>query len=271
MASTKTYSIFNIYTDHAASNEATADNEPQHAFQEGRLRRVQSFAGFPTGLREEYLLPRKLSPAEGECDATDMVVPRLEFEEYDELIAAISSERRDYKQNSQTTIAPDPAPVFLPAPVSHPAPVSIVDRSSSIPRHPFTRIFRPDGDVIRFKNESDTLIYIMYTQDLISAISNGGAGVNVGTGRVEMRMGVANELVRTKEIETMLSLAPNESKDVLIAPKYMMATVLVKCGETMRELHRNVLLKKGYNHTVGQADVNRAISESVTKEIDERV
>ncbi|KAG0015574.1 hypothetical protein BGZ81_011602 [Podila clonocystis] len=104
----------------------TLDHESQHAFHEGSLRRVQSFAGFPTGLREEYLLPRELPAAEEECDTMVKVAPRLKFVDYDEQIAGMFFAWRDLEQRPQTTTAIDPAtdPATNPAPdpATNPAP-----------------------------------------------------------------------------------------------------------------------------------------------------
>ncbi|KAG0260019.1 hypothetical protein BG011_002189 [Mortierella polycephala] len=137
----------------------------------------------------------------------------------------------------------------------------------SVPRYRLSRRFRDDGDSIRFKNDTNTSIIIMCTQDLVTVLRNVGAGVNAGPGGVDVKVDIVNQLVQAKEIKSLIRLAPSDSQDVLIGPKHALVSVSAVRGETMTVLYCNVLLKKGYSHTVEQKDVDNAIPDFVVKEI----
>ena len=129
------------------------------------------------------------------------------------------------------------------------------------------RRFRDDGDTVKFINDTDTDVCIMCTQDLMTVLKNGGGGVNAGPGGVDVRVDVANQMVQVKEIKTILKLEPKGSQDVLIAPKYVMVSVFADRGGTMTLLYHNVLLKKGYNHTVEQKDINNALTQREVEQL----
>ncbi|KAF9083102.1 hypothetical protein BGX23_011782 [Mortierella sp. AD031] len=84
---------------------------------------------------------------------------------------------------------------------------------------------RKKEDMIQIKNETDTTICIVCTQDLVSVLDNGGAGLNAGAAGVDLRLDIAKALVGVKEIKSVLKLGPNESQDVLAASKYTTVSV----------------------------------------------
>ncbi|KAF8924379.1 hypothetical protein BGZ47_004054, partial [Haplosporangium gracile] len=124
-----------------------------------------------------------------------------------------------------------------------------------------SRRFRADGDIVRLHNDTDTKVCFMCTQDLISVLRNGGVGVKAGPTGVEVGVDVAKELVKAKEIKSYLKLASKESQDVRIVSKYVVISAFALRGEAMTLLYSNIILKRGYKHTVTQSDIDNALTE----------
>ncbi|KAF9091852.1 hypothetical protein BGX27_001941, partial [Mortierella sp. AM989] len=137
-------------------------------------------------------------------------------------------------------------------------------------RYRLTRRFRDDGDVIKFTNDTDTEVCIICTQDLVTVLKAGNIEACGGTGGLNVRVGVVNQLVQTKQIKSVLKLAPKQAQDVLIAPKYVLVSAFAVYGESMRLLYHEVLLKKGYNHTVEQKDIGNSLKAYTSDEFFQR-
>ncbi|KAF9091851.1 hypothetical protein BGX27_001940 [Mortierella sp. AM989] len=120
---------------------------------------------------------------------------------------------------------------------------------------------RKKEDMIQIKNETDTTICIVCTQDLVSVLDNGGAGLNAGAAGVDLRLDIAKALVGVKEIKSVLKLGPNESQNVLAASKYATVSVFNVDGDTMKLLFKSALLKRGRRLIVEQRDVKYALND----------
>ncbi|KAG0285372.1 hypothetical protein BGZ96_010368 [Linnemannia gamsii] len=81
-------------------------------------------------------------------------------------------------------------------------------------------------DMIQIKNETDTTICIVCTQDLVSVLDNGGAGLNAGAAGVDFKFDIAKSLVGVKEIKSVLKLGPNESQKIMATSKFTTVSVL---------------------------------------------
>lgn len=114
---------------------------------------------------------------------------------------------------------------------------------------------------MQIKNETDTTICIVCTQDLVSVLDNGGAGLNAGAAGVDLRLDIAKALVGVKEIKSVLKLGPNESQNVLAASKYTTVSVFSIDGDTMKLLFKSALLKRDRRLTVEQRDVEYALND----------
>ncbi|KAF9993821.1 hypothetical protein BGZ80_001583 [Entomortierella chlamydospora] len=120
---------------------------------------------------------------------------------------------------------------------------------------------RKKEDIIRIKNETNTVICIVCTQDLVSVLDNGGAGLNAGATGVDLRLDIAKALVGVKEIKSVLKLGPNETQDVMAASKFTTVSVFKVDGGTVQLLFKNALLKRGRQLTVEQRDVDYALGD----------
>lgn len=124
-----------------------------------------------------------------------------------------------------------------------------------------SRRLRGGEDRIRFQNNTDSSIFVMCTQDLLTVLKSGGAGVNASPSGVEVRVDIANELVRAKELKSTLKIGPNESQDVRTTSKYVMVSAFAIRGEDMTLLFRDLILKKGRRVVVQQKDIVNALTK----------
>ncbi|KAG0213664.1 hypothetical protein BGX28_003817 [Mortierella sp. GBA30] len=129
-----------------------------------------------------------------------------------------------------------------------------------------TRWFRRKNEEIRFKNDTNTSICVMCTQDVLTIFKKGGAGVNAGMNGLDVKVDVANELVRSKEITTILKLGPGEEQYVSVSANYVTVSTFAVRDDTMILLYYNVLLRKGYHHTVEQKDVDNGLTDCKAEE-----
>ncbi|KAG9061904.1 hypothetical protein KI688_007055 [Linnemannia hyalina] len=124
-------------------------------------------------------------------------------------------------------------------------------------RYRFTRRFRDDGDEIRFTNDTNIGVYIMSTQELVTAMKTGRF---VWPAWLHLGFGVAKEQV------SKLKIAPRQSQEVTIAPTYVMVSVFADRGKSVTLLYHDVLVKKGYNHIVQQRDINNSFKDNSFRE-----
>ncbi|KAK5809437.1 hypothetical protein F5H01DRAFT_395084 [Linnemannia elongata] len=106
--------------------QPTLASWPQHAVHKGNLRRSLSFAGFPTGLREEYLLSRELPEAEKQLDTPNAITTPLTLQDNQDNVAK-SEEWRPQMQEEHTNwpIVHTTSP-FQSAPIQHLQPHEIL-------------------------------------------------------------------------------------------------------------------------------------------------
>ncbi|KAF8938087.1 hypothetical protein BGZ58_001601 [Dissophora ornata] len=112
----------------------------------------------------------------------------------------------------------------------------------------------------------ELLAQVRRKEDLVVALRNGGGGVNAGPAGVEVKVDVANELVRAREINSIFKLPPKESHAVLIASKHATVFVFAMIGE-MRLVYHNLVLKKGCNLVVAQSSVDNSMVKGELKQI----
>ncbi|KAF9113143.1 hypothetical protein BGX30_007042 [Mortierella sp. GBA39] len=124
-----------------------------------------------------------------------------------------------------------------------------------------SRRLRGGEDRIRFQNKTDSSVFVMCTQDLLTVLKSGGAGVNASPSGVEVKVDIANELVRAKELKSTLKIGPNESQDVRTTSKYVMVSAFAIRGEDMTLLFSDLLLKKGRRVIVQQKDIVNALTK----------
>lgn len=84
---------------------------------------------------------------------------------------------------------------------------------------------------------------------------------------VEVKIDVANELVQTKEIKSILKIGSKESQDVRTASKYVLVSAFAIHGDTMTLLYNDVLLKKGHKFLVEQRDIDNAMTEREVEQL----
>lgn len=119
---------------------------------------------------------------------------------------------------------------------------------------------RKNKTIVQIKNETDTPICIICTQDLTSVLNSGGAGLNAGVAGVDIKLDVAKELVGVREIKSALKLGPGDSQDVMVTSHYTVVSVFAIQGETTTLLFKNTPLKRGRCLTVEQKDIANALS-----------
>ncbi|KAF9157155.1 hypothetical protein BGX20_004101 [Mortierella sp. AD010] len=140
-------------------------------------------------------------------------------------------------------------------------PDDLSDRESLPIFQRLSRRLRGGEDRIRFKNNTDSSVFVMCTQDLLTVLKSGEVGVNASLSGVEVKVDIANELVRTKELKSTLKIGPSESQDVRTTSKYVMVSAFAIRGEDMTLLFKDLVLKKGRKLVIQQKDIVNALTK----------
>lgn len=132
-----------------------------------------------------------------------------------------------------------------------------------IPAHQTSRtrskvvgFFRGLSDEIRIVNKSARPVIIMYTQELIKSIIDHFA-TDIGANAIGAHVGadVARKVVCAKTVQSMLVIPPGQRRNVHIHTGYVLLSAFVVLGMRAPLLYSNVLMKKGYEHTLHNEDV----------------
>ncbi|KAF9901662.1 hypothetical protein EC991_005819 [Linnemannia zychae] len=136
-------------------------------------------------------------------------------------------------------------------------------RSATTPMHnKLAKLFSFSCSKIRFINESNTPVIIMYTHDLVSVMMKScGIETNVGAGGVGVKLDVVREKESEKEVKAVLTLPPGKKQDVLYAPKRILLSVCTLREGALNLLYSNLKLQNGSAHTIEQSDVDNVLAE----------
>ncbi|KAF9952973.1 hypothetical protein BGZ72_005787 [Mortierella alpina] len=115
--------------------------------------------------------------------------------------------------------------------------------------------------MVEFINDTDVLITIVCTQNVVTVLKNGGAGVNAGPSGAELRVDILNEAIHVNEgVNTEFKIGPKQSQRMMIAHTRALVTVSL---EDETRLYENQLVKKGYRHIVEQRDISNALKNKI--------
>lgn len=116
--------------------------------------------------------------------------------------------------------------------------------------------FLGPGKNILLVNKSARPVIIMYTQELVQAITSHLSGeLGLGATGGHVRADLSKQLVNMTSVKSMLAIPPKQCRNVHIHTEYVLISAFVVHGMEAHLLYSNILMMRGYQHTLCDEDI----------------